>query len=115
MAEGASIEPEGMADYIRCFDDPRAIAASCADFRATLGPDLAHGEETVAAGQKVECPVLVLWATRGMATGFGPDYDPLGIWQQYAPDIRGHGVPTGHFVPEEAPGLVVDALRDFLD
>jgi pimeloyl-ACP methyl ester carboxylesterase len=24
-------------------------------------------------------------------------------------------LPTGHFVPEEAPGLVVDALRDFLD
>jgi hypothetical protein len=45
----------------------------------------------------------------------GPGYDPPGIWQQYAPDGRGLALRTGHLVPEEAPGLVVDGLRDFLD
>jgi haloacetate dehalogenase len=111
IGAGASIEPEVMDDYIRCFRDPRAIAAICADFRASPGPDLAHDEESIAAGQKVECPVLVLWGTQGKA---GPGYDPPAIWQQYAPDVRGVALPTGHFVPEEAPGLVIDALRDFL-
>ena len=50
-----------------------------------------------------------------LARKAGPGYDLRGVWQQYAPDVRGHALPTGHFVPEEAPDLVVDALRDFLD
>jgi haloacetate dehalogenase len=53
-----------MDDYIRCFRAPRAIAAVWADFRASPGPGLAHDEESIAAGQKVECPVLVLWGQR---------------------------------------------------
>lgn len=105
----ASIEPEVMDDYIRCFRDPRAIAAICADFRASLRIDLAHDEETVAAGQRIECPVLVLWGTQSTRS------DPLGIWQQYATDVRTDPVPTGHFLSEEAPGVVSDALRKFLD
>jgi haloacetate dehalogenase len=40
---------------------------------------------------------------------------PLGAWQEYAPDVRSDALPTGHFLPEEAPDLVVAALRDFLD
>jgi haloacetate dehalogenase len=43
-----------------------------------------------------------------------PGYDPASIWRQYAPDVRGKALPAGHFVPEEAPDLVIDALRDFL-
>jgi haloacetate dehalogenase len=108
---GARTEPEVMADYIRCFSDPRAIAAVCADFRASPGPDLVHDEESIAAGHKIQCPVLVLWGTQ-LA---GPGFDPAAIWQPYAPDVRAQAMPTGHFVPEEAPDLVIDALRGFLD
>jgi haloacetate dehalogenase len=36
------------------------------------------------------------------------------VWEQYAIDLRGSALPTGHFVPEEAPGLVAEALREFL-
>jgi haloacetate dehalogenase len=110
LGDGASIEPVVMADYIRCFRNPGTIASTCADMRSALGIDLAHDDESVAAGQKVECPVLVLWGSQSMAAP-----DPLGIWQQYAPDVRGHAVPTGHFLPEEAPELVTAALRDFLN
>ena len=88
IGAGASIEPEVMEDYIRCFRDPRGIAAVCADFRASPGPDLAHDEESIAAGQKVECPVLVLWGT--------------------------HCPPATSF-PKKHQNLVVGALRDFLD
>jgi haloacetate dehalogenase len=112
LGAGASIEPEVMADYIRCFSDPATIAASCADYRAAAGLDLVHDEETFAAGQKIECPVLVLWGTQGFV---GRGYQPLRVWRQYATDVRGTGLPTGHFLPEEAPDLVRTALRDFLD
>jgi haloacetate dehalogenase len=101
-----------MEDYVRCFRDPAAIAGSCADFRSSAGIDLELDDETFAAGQKVDCPVLVLWGTQGLV---GPGYDPLRIWQQYAPDVRGQAMPTGHFVQEEAPDRVTAAVRDFLD
>jgi haloacetate dehalogenase len=112
LGAGASIEPEVMEDYVRCFRDPRTIAASCADYRAAASTDLVHDDETFAAGQKVDCPVLALWGTQGFV---GRGYEPLGVWQQYATDVRGTALPTGHFLPEEAPELVVEALRDFLD
>jgi haloacetate dehalogenase len=112
IGKGASIKPEVMQDYIRCFRDPAMVAASCADYRSALTVDLVHDDETFAAGRKVECPLLVLWGTQGMT---GPGSDPIGIWQQYASDVRGHAVPTGHFIPEEAPDLVTAALRGFLD
>jgi haloacetate dehalogenase len=109
LGQGASIEPEVMEDYIRCLRDPRAIAGSCADFRASATTDLVHDEETSAAGQKIECPVLVLWGTQSTGS------DPLGIWQQYAFRVQTKQLPTGHFLPEEAPDLVSGALREFLD
>ena len=112
LGEGASIEPEVMADYIRCFGDPATVAGSCADYRAAAGIDLVHDEESFVAGRKIECPVLVLWGTQGFV---GRGYEPLRVWRQYAADVRGIALPTGHFLPEEAPDLVRAALRDFLD
>jgi pimeloyl-ACP methyl ester carboxylesterase len=75
-----------------------------------VAPVLAE-EETFAAGQKLECPVLALWGTQAFV---GRGYQPLSVWQQYATDVRGAALPTGHFLPEEAPGPVIAALRDFL-
>jgi haloacetate dehalogenase len=112
LGPGASIEPAVMQDYIRCFRDPGTIAGSCADYRSAAGIDLAHDEESLAAGQKIESPVLALW---GEYSFVGRGYDPLGVWQQYAPDVRGRALPVGHFLPEEAPDLVTAALRDFFD
>jgi haloacetate dehalogenase len=111
LGPGASIEPPVMDDYIRCFSDLRTIAGSCADYRAAASTDLVHDEETFAAGQKIECPVLALWGTQAfVARG----YEPVSVWQQYAIDVRGSVLPTGHFLPEEGPGPVTAALRDFL-
>ncbi len=112
LGEGASIEPEVMEDYIRCFRDPGTVAGSCADYRSGASTDLVHDDETFAAGQKIECPVLTLWGTQAFV---GRGYEPLSVWQQYATDVRGHALPTGHFLPEEAPDLVSAALRKFLD
>ena len=81
-------------------------------FSIAASIDLVHDDETFSAGQKVGCPVLVLWGTQGFV---GREYSPLNVWRQYATDVRGEALPTGHFLPEEAPDLVSAALRDFLD
>jgi haloacetate dehalogenase len=105
----ARIEPDVMADYIRCFSDPGTIAGSCSDYRAAT--DLADDDESFAARQKIGCPVLVLRGSHGFV---GRAYEPLSLWQEYAADVRGTALPAGHFLPEEAPDLVLDALASFL-
>jgi haloacetate dehalogenase len=112
LGRGARLDPDAMTDYIRCFADPGTIAGSCADYRSAAGVDLAHDEESFTAGLRVQCPVLVLWGAQGFV---GRGYDPLAVWRQYATDVRGQALPTGHFLPEEAPEAVTAALRDFLD
>jgi haloacetate dehalogenase len=111
LGPGASIEAAVMEDYIRCFRDPRTIAGSCADYRSAASIDLVHDDETFAAGRKLECPVLVLWGEKAFV---GRYYEPLTVWREYAIDVRGEAMPTGHFVPEEAPALITAALRAFL-
>jgi haloacetate dehalogenase len=111
LGPGASIEQPVMDDYIRCFADPRTIAGSCADYRAAASTDLVHDEESLAAGQKIECPVLALWGEQAFV---GRGYQPLSVWQQYATDVRGTALPTGHFLPEEAPDQVGADLSEFL-
>ena len=46
-------------------------------------------------------PMLVLWGTR---SGQGSGYDMLEVWRDHAEDVRGHGIDSGHFLPEEAAG-----------
>ena len=111
LGQGASLDQAVMDDYVRCFSDSRTIASSCADYRSAASIDLAHDDETFAAGQRIECPVLALWGTEAFV---GRGYDSLSVWQDYATDVRGTALPTGHFLPEEAPGQVAAALRDFL-
>jgi haloacetate dehalogenase len=108
---GARIEPDVMADYIRCFSDPGTIAGSCADYRAAASTDLTDDDESFTAGQKIACPVLVLWGSQGFV---GRAYEPLTVWREYAADVRGTALPAGHFLPEQAPDLVLKALADFL-
>ena len=112
LGRGASIDKTVLDDYIRCFSDPRTIAGSCADYRSAASTDLVHDDETFAAGQRIGCPVLVLWGAQGFV---GREYEPLAVWRDNAADVRGEALPTGHFLPEEAPALVIAALRDFLD
>ncbi|MGH3960953.1 alpha/beta fold hydrolase [Mycobacterium sp.] len=107
----AAFNEEAMTQYVRCFSDPETIRASCEDYRAAASIDLDHDNADIAAGHRMLCPLLVLWAARGYV---GAAYDVLEVWREYADDIRGQAVDCGHFLPEEAPSETVMALRDFL-
>ncbi len=109
-AEPARIDPSAVEEYVRRFT-PRAIAASCADYRAAAGPDLAHDDADVAAGRKVTQPLLALWGARG---AMGRLYDVLASWEAVATDTRGAAVDSGHFLAEEAPDETLAALEEFL-
>lgn len=111
-----SHRPEGFTDeavdeYVRCFADPAAVHASCEDYRAGAGIDLEHDDEDAAAGRRVGCPLLVLWGSQGFV---GAAYDVLEVWREYADDVRGTGMESGHFLPEEAPEETLRELETFL-
>jgi len=95
----AFFTPEARADYWRCYQNPDTIRAICEDYRAGASIDYAHDEED-RGKRKITCPVLVLWGTKG---SMPPTWDVLAIWREWADDVRGRGVPSGHFLAEEAP------------
>src|SRR5690606_22303040 len=107
---GTAFDPAAVAEYVRCFSDPAAIAASCADYRAAAGVDLEHDDADAAAGTLVEAPVLALWGAHSFV---GRTYDVLDVWRGYAKDVSGTALPADHYLPEEAPQQVADALRAF--
>jgi haloacetate dehalogenase len=53
----------------------------------------------------------VLWGEHGFV---GKAYDPLAVWREYGTDVAGRAMPSGHFIPEEAPEQVVAELQAFL-
>ncbi|MGE0387417.1 MAG: alpha/beta fold hydrolase [Gammaproteobacteria bacterium] len=108
--EGA-ITAAALAEYRRCHRDPDTVRAGCEDYRAGVGIDCRLDAADRAAGRRIDVPVLVLWGDRGAAR---PDDPRLAIWRAWAGEVTGHGLPCGHFLAEEAPDLVVGALREFL-
>ena len=139
--EGAITE-EAYAEYLRCWEAEGAVEASCADYRA-VERDLEHDAEDRAAGRLIECPVLTLWATEmakrkgkppryrcrlgcillkmaaiSMLAGWqtGQSLDHMTVWRERASDVRGWGVEgSGHFIPEETPEVLVEALTEFVE
>ena len=108
-APDAQFAPEAMSDYIRCFSNPETIRASCDDYRAAASIDLEHDEASL--GQKIRCPLLVLWGAKGFVQR---TYDVLDVWRQYAEQVEGKALDCGHFLPEEQPDEVVAVLQEFL-
>ncbi|MEM8957318.1 MAG: alpha/beta hydrolase, partial [Pseudomonadota bacterium] len=97
--------PEALAEYIRCFSDPAAIAASCEDYRAAATIDLDH--DAADAEARITAPLLALWGAKGLV---GQLYDVPETWRAKARDVRGAGLPCGHFLPEELPDDTAAAL-----
>jgi len=103
-----SFTPEAMDEYIRCFSDPTAIAASCEDYRAAASIDLTH--DAADSDARITAPLLALWGGKGLV---GQLYDVLETWREKALDVSGHALDCGHFLPEERPDETAQALIGF--
>ena len=55
-------------------------------------------------------PLLVLWGGNGVV---GQLYDVLSTWREKAAKVSGRALPTGHYLPEEAPAETADVLAAF--
>jgi haloacetate dehalogenase len=87
-----------------------AVPSIVADYRASADVDLEHDKADRAAGRQLAMPVTVLQQDWGAALG----YDAAGVWRAWAPDLVHTTVTCGHFMAEESPGEVIQALRELL-
>jgi haloacetate dehalogenase len=101
-------DPRALAEYERCFANPATIHATCEDYRAAAGIDLEHDAADEQA--RVECPLLALWGDKGVVHRL---FDPIADWESVAVDVRGHALPCGHFLAEEAPEPTLEEFLKF--
>jgi haloacetate dehalogenase len=103
-------DARALAHYRAFFQDPSRIHATCEDYRAGRTTDLAIDEADRAAGKKITCPLLAIWG----ATGIPSETDgPLATWREWANDVRGFAIDSGHYLPEENPEATAAALLEF--
>jgi haloacetate dehalogenase len=103
------IASDAFADYLRCFSNPATLHAMCEDYRAGATLDLEHDRADLA--RKVECPTFALWGEHG---AMGRMYDVLATWRERCTNVYGKALRGGHWLPEECPREVTEALQDFL-
>jgi haloacetate dehalogenase len=106
-----------VAAYREAFREASVRHAIIEDYRSAYGIDVDHDAADRAAGRKIKCPVMVLWAAErlvasGMETGALTAAD---VWRRWADDVRGFDIACGHLLPEQASDQVLDAVIPFLE
>ncbi|MBC8036164.1 MAG: alpha/beta hydrolase [Rhizobiales bacterium] len=110
----AAFPAEVRAAYIAALRDPATIHAICEEFRAAATLDRAHDTADRNAGRSIQCPVLALWSAESALDEWYADAGgPLGIWRNWANDVRGRALAGGHFFPEQNPVETANELRSF--
>ena len=104
-------DPLALAEYMRCVALPGAAHGMCEDYRAAAGIDLIHDREDIAAGKKLEMPTMVLWGADGVVNKC---FRPLEEWQAICRNVIGETLPCGHYLPEEAPDMLLEKVATFL-
>jgi haloacetate dehalogenase len=110
-AKSDPFAPEAMAEYVRSFSDPETIRATCDEYRNNPRADHANDKADKDAGNKISCPTLVLWGDGGRPH---KRQGSLALWQEWAVDVRGCGLPCGHFLAEELPNETATEMIAFL-
>lgn len=105
----SAISEPVFAEYLRCANDPATLHAMCEDYRAGAGIDLEHDKADLQ--RRVACPLLVLWGLDGAMHRL---FDVLATWQEKGTDVRGHGLPGGHWMPEQCAEALLPELLAFL-
>lgn len=107
----APFDPRALKEYQRCLALPGAAHGLCEDYRASASIDLEHDRLDIERGRRLPMPLLVLWGAQGVVQRC---FDPLREWRQVADDVAGEALPCGHYIPEEAPEILLARALPFL-
>ncbi|GLR86964.1 alpha/beta fold hydrolase [Bradyrhizobium iriomotense] len=105
-----AIDKRALEHYLAPFRDPARVHAMCEDYRAGAYFDYELDKADFEAGRKIPIPMLALWGNAGVAQAAAT---PLDTWKQWATNVEGMPVDSGHFLTEENPAVTAKALRAF--
>jgi haloacetate dehalogenase len=108
----APFDARALAEYVRCIELPGTAHGLCEDYRASAGIDLVHDQLDVDEKNFLQQPLLVLWGEQGVVHQC---FEPLKEWSKLAKNVQGKALPCGHYIPEEAPELLLRQVQLFLD
>jgi haloacetate dehalogenase len=106
-----ALDSAAVAEYVRHFQKPSVIEATCEDYRAGATVDLDHDRSDRDGDRKIRCPTLVLWSERYLTAKAA---SPLEVWRSWADDVREVVFDCGHFIAEERAEECSAALLNFL-
>ena len=108
----APFDARALAEYVRCLELSGAAHGLCEDYRASAGIDLVHDQLDLDEKNFVKQPLLVLWGEQGVVHQC---FEPLREWSKVAVNVQGKALPCGHYIPEEAPELLLHQVKLFFN
>ena len=108
----APFDPRALAEYVRCLELPGTAHGLCEDYRASATIDLVHDQLDIDKKNFLQQALLVLWGEQGVVNQC---FEPLKEWSKLAVNVKGHALPCGHYIPEEAPELLLNQVQTFLE
>lgn len=110
----AIFEAECFEAYVSGLSDPDTVHGMCQDYRASATLDMEEQRRDLAEGRHIKSPLRVLWGKFGVIE---KAFDALAEWRKVTDQgvsVDGHVVDSGHYIPEQAPDVVVAEIREFL-
>ncbi|KAL0934414.1 alpha beta hydrolase fold protein [Colletotrichum truncatum] len=104
---------ENFDHYASVLEDPAAVHSMCNDYRASATLDMEEAEADLKAGRLIQSPLMVLWGKHGVIEKC---FDAVKEWRDVTNKdvlVQGHSVESGHYIPEQAPDDVVQAITEF--
>ena len=106
------MDGEAFEEFRRAFTNPATIHAMCEDYRA--GATYDYELDMADRGKKrITCPLLAIWGGRGDLPGLYDDV--VVIWREWADNVRGKAIDSGHHMALEAPEETYAELHAFFD
>jgi haloacetate dehalogenase len=100
-------------EYVKVLERPEAVHAMCEDYRASATVDLEESRRDIEEGRLIRTPLRILWGKHGVIEKC---FDAVGEWKgvaEEAVEVTGGNVDCGHYVPEEAPDVVIKNIKEF--
>ena len=106
-------DKRALESYVAQMGKEECAHGMCEDYRASAGVDLEEQGKDLEMERKIKCPLRVLWGKKGVIES---QFDALVEWRKVSHGaVDGETVECGHYIPEEAPDVLVKHILDFFD
>ncbi|KFY15289.1 hypothetical protein V492_02106 [Pseudogymnoascus sp. VKM F-4246] len=103
--------PECFAQYLSVLEQPEAVHAMCEDYRASATIDMEEARQDIEANRFIQTPLRVLWGGNGTIEKC---FNAVADWSEVSTaTVDGEKIDCGHYIPEEAPDILVENIKGF--